>query len=424
MQNKIVLSPTSISRFENCPASFIYTNMSDFLPTITNDDVKDFSKIGNIIHQISDTDFSKKKTDEIICNEDKKTINEILLLKETAEKRQYISSEISSTEVHCKCNVRDIGILHGFIDRLTIKDGELNIIDIKTTSWPDYYSDRKQLLGYLFILYHLSRDIEKYTIDNKLDDKNMELLSTKVGLTYDELKKIIDIIGTKPVLLENVNLIIDYIRVNNIYTFKVTEKEFQRHENYLFSVFRRAKEVIDKWKSHNNLNRIVHRPGNCVFCFMKGKCKAYHITIDAEFNETSVNTKPSEELIKEWLYLDDIEHIVSERIKAIKKALLMRNSQSDDTVSKHCTVVSPKIFSYPAEKVINHIVPSIVKKKVKNSKFTTMIDWGDIYDKITDTILRLIPENIDKRDIPSDILDKIDKFKIPINRAKYIKIKK
>lgn len=142
-----VFSFSKISTFQNCPYQYKLRYI-DKLPELKNK----YLRRGSLIHKALETlDLSSLSEEDF--NSVKKFLDSdlgksVFTKKAVNETRIYLDSTLKNTE-----NRKD-AIFMGFIDRVQINDGIVELIDFKTGSYKDLeYQDFTQLILYsLYIL--------------------------------------------------------------------------------------------------------------------------------------------------------------------------------------------------------------------------------------------------------------------------------
>lgn len=463
------LSPSGIRRFENCKASHLYYKI---IPRIENPHGTKAAHVGSKFHDWAQHDFSDEMRDVILKEEQAPVLDLIETYQAVVETREYFGLP-AINELEVWGPVGDAGVLWGYADRigLSLEKHRLYVIDYKTAAMPDPYADRKQLLGYA------------YDIATNLDLR--EEMKDKLRAAYADREDIDALCGLIDSLVaEDIVLLLDYVKADEVYEFNVTERDLKIHENYLLSIFYRVRKLEAEFAEHQNINRVEHTDGNCGFCYMKGVCRAFHIVRTARFDpvedelilrrwkeftaiprendaiteifapvemhsfdagtpvgeieswfraywnvevtelEKEKVVPTTESMIAELLDKLAVVKNYEERTASLKRALLARHEQGDPVVEQHLHVVQGQDSSFPRDKVLDYVVPRMVKKAVKNVRFAEMLDFKTIEKGIVDLLSQMLPQNLSRTSIPKDLHAKVEPFKIWYNKKAYLRPRK
>ena len=292
-RNILRLSPSSIEVLNNCEAGFIYQKL--VLPKIRTTDAAEATRFGSSFHKAAEYEFSDdsistmQHAGEITEGEIKKLsdmksfINDLDFLKELDE---------SEREVEIEWHLSENYLLRGIIDLLARKDDIFYIVDWKSSVIPSYDRDYRQILSYAYMLAKGK--------------------------------------GINPSLIR---LFVVYPQADEVKEYACNDVVIKTHENYLRTMFKYAEKLVKKYKSNNgDMREFTHSVGNCGLCPMKGKCVAYHITVNPSDIGDSMSS--TSELISELFEKTEIMKILDERTKAIKNALLLRLDEDSPTFTE------------------------------------------------------------------------------------------
>ncbi len=364
--------------FESCKARFVYSYI--ILPRIETLRSKDIAKTGKLFHKIAETNTDYYLTKAILLNEKRSIRDDITQFVELLQSRDYFSL-FSENEVFIKMKFLNFGFLSGIIDRLIRTDDEIIIVDYKTSALSDPKTDFKQLKIYAFIL------------------SSIENLSGK-----------------------KIKLILDYIRVNEVYYDEFTFEDYDLYEDYLLLTYEEIIKLEREFLKLKNIKDITHTVGDCSFCPMLGRCAAYQITInlDADLD----NIKSTTESLAEELKIKNAQlKILEKRCEVLKDALLYRHNEGDELVKTYGSIIKSASTFYPADKVLDKILPVLIETALKDVKYKSILNIPKIVEAIKDVFLRMLDENLRPKDIPSKFLTNVQNFIIKVPKKPYIRLK-
>lgn len=420
----IVLSPNGMKRFESCPAGYLYSNVPGTMPKIETTDILNVATTGRIVHDISESDFSDEVADMYLSTERERIRNEVEVLVSSARARDY-TALTSVTELYMKVPFKNLGFIRGYADRVC-KDGKkLLVVDLKTTGNPMFYDDRQQTLAYVTMLIYISREIVRFIGETGTADEDciIQHISEYTGTTIEESRNIVSILGYTELRPTDCIMIVDYLRLDIIKRYDVTEYDIASFENRCTLSFRRISDTLAEWDRDHDVNRVVHRPGDCTFCPMRGKCIAYRVVVNAAFDPVNPDTVSTEEIIQELTQREHVAKLYTDRIIALKTALMMRFNEGDKVVTDGYKKVTRPIYTYPTDKVLKRLLPKMFKTPVKNIKFQTMIDWQQVYAAIYDIIGNFAPGSLKTSNIPKEYTDDVADLKEVYQSKPYLQKK-
>jgi hypothetical protein len=413
--SRLILSPSAMRKFEYCPAGYVYQNLKGILPNIDTSEMKAMALAGRALHSISEENFDSEFVERILSGESESSKRTVKDMASTAVSREYVTSD-SRTEVFLLTEVKDGLFLRGYADRLSPMEKDIKIVDLKSTGDPKPYDDRQQLLGYAFCLTEMSKTISKAR-------GSVQALADKLMVSEKNLQKILDVTGGKELKHDDLSILIDYVRADMVSEFYVTEADLNSYRNYVISAGNGIRRTINSFLQHKDVMKLEHHPGNCGFCPMKGICIAYNLMSNPHFNPVSPDHLSTTDLVKELIEVDDIYKRSEARAKTLKRALILRSSDGDSEVSKHCAVIRSTSSSYPIEEVALRVVPKMMKKATRNVQFRDMVDWEEINKAIVETVIKLSKKNLSPNDVPTGYEKDLEGIKRTTEKAPYIKLK-
>jgi hypothetical protein len=421
---KMVLSPTGMKKFDNCPAGFIYSNVRGILPKIDTSEMKTMAAAGRALHNLSELDFDKIATENILSTETEAVRRDTKELASTAKERDYVT-EGSQTEVYLTSKVKEGVYLRGYADRISSTKDGICVIDLKSTGDPRPYDDRPQVLSYAFSLVQISEKVESLLSSNP--SISIGEISKEIDVSERNANKIVKIMelysGGRRVDPADIILVLDYVRRDMVHEFKVTTDDFTLYRNYVISTSSRIKKTIESFLQNRDISTVEHCPGSCGFCPMKGICVAYTLISNPHPNPLKPEAISTNDLIRELIEVDDIWKRSEARSKVIKAALMARDGEGDKKVTASCIIVRGANTVYPTAQVVLRLIPKIMKKAVKNIQFKDMIDWEEIYRIVTRTVISLSPANLRRKDILEGYEKDVDDLVRKVDKKPYIKLK-
>lgn len=376
----IELSPTRIDRFKSCTAFFVYTSI---FPSMRFEK-KDISAFGRKFHTLAEINFDKAYVDILVNEEKEKVKNQLLESIEIVKSRDYFSLP-HENEIYLEHVIANRGRIRGYIDRLVnLPDGKIGIVDYKTSALPDVAKDKEQLMSYAYML--------------------------------------VKVRGVNP---EDIVLILDYTKTNEVYKFELRNIDISIHHNYLLSIILEMEEVIKEWNKKKDIRTIDHTPGDCTFCPMEGICIAHRILMNPVFDGLDESEMMSNKSIAEELAEREYAiKINKSRVEALKRTLMARYRNGDTTVKNHVSVIAPEYITYRTSEVFKRIVPKMVTKSLKNKRFAEIVNKEEISEEIISSIIKILPASMDRSAIPSETLLELGDVGKSIVSNPYIKSRK
>jgi hypothetical protein len=444
---------SALNRFENCNASFIYYR---FFPRIKNTDAENVAEFGRMFHSAAEDNFDNDSIDFL----DDKYKFEIQDLAQSVSNKPYFSLP-ALTEYLVEAEDSEYN-LFGIIDRLAVdvESKKLYIIDFKTAVMPNVSKDLRQLIFYAMIIYESKATRERIVNDFK------ERLDIDVSFILNELS------------IDNIVLILDYVRTDVIEIHALNPYEYNRQRFLFMRILKEMKSKEDDFRLHQDIRRIPHTDGQCAFCFMKGMCSAYHMVVNCYYDDdfykdikeewerihklplnngaivepyehfgegtlleiieayvcdkynVDLNAMRNGEvllnsagLISEYIERERILKLNEERLKALKKALLIRYENNDEEVKKYFIQVQSNKVIYPSEQVFENILPYAIKNAIKNVKFKDAVDITKLVENVKPILLKIAGKTINKSAVPDELQDKMERYKQVVSSAKYLKVK-
>ena len=389
-RRSIRLSPSSIHVLESCKAGWIYTRQ--LLPKTTLDEQESITSTGSLFHSYAEQDFV---IDSLQARQhiDDGAMNEILEFAEVVKSRgyyKYPAQKELKIEFHIPGSEKK-WMINGYVDRrCTTDNGNVIIVDYKTSWMSDLAKDKRQLLTYGYIEHNTN--------------------------------------NTEP---HNIIVTIDYVRTKEEFSVTLTPKDIEMTEERLLRSFRTAEDLLDEMEKPDfDMSRVAHSPtsGVCNICPMKGMCMAYRVVVNAEIPKLGIDATSSESLYAELGDRLEAVNINDARADAIKRALMLRLKNGDPYLQKihkeKKIIVSPMRTIVYRDELIRKILPGIVKKAIKNIRFNDMIDTTVIASRIEELITALIPKSLAIKDIPADYKEDSLDLRREIPTSQYLKYKK
>jgi len=371
------LSPNGIKAFESCRARYIYTYV--ILPRMDLKQVQAVTKTGRIFHELAEMNFDETVMKTLLYQEKRSLVAEITEFTERIKSRAYFGLP-AATEVHLKAEVSGCGTFHGIADRICREDDRYTIVDLKTSANPDPDSDRRQLMGYAWLL-----------------NANH---------------------GIHPV---NIRLVLDYIRKNELYQHTLTLADLKHYELYLAMVFRKVDALVKEFAEHRTIGKVAHTPGECFGCPVIGSCEAYRLTMNPGIKSGDIEETTTRALADELREREMVIKQYEERAKAIKTALLTRHKAGDGEVAELFKIIESRQVVFPSRDALLRMIDKIIWEAVQDDRFRFKIDTAKIGAGLTELLLGMLPENLAAGSIPEAYLALVDDLKSVVNRSPYLK---
>jgi len=390
MSNDIKLSPSGIKSFEDCRAGYLFSRL--ILPRVDTQKALDTVHIGRKFHKLAEYEFDKDVEEEMLAYDNKKNVETLKDFATILKKRDYYNLP-SIKEEYMSIDVRDFGTIIGIPDRVVdLGDGRILVVDYKTSvfCYPDL--DRRQIMSYAYMLWK----------DKGVDPDKIEIL-------------------------------IDYVRANQVFRYALTRSDLERHENYLISRFKAVKKLISDWETHKDVTKITHTPGNCNLCFMVGICIPYHIYRNPHFDPINIIEMRTEDLIREKIEREEFRKMNEDRIKAINRSLMDRYERNPsepdeeicarEVIDEYLTRVQQTVETYDTERVARKYVSERANKMLKGTPFKGMVDTQYLENEITNFIVDILPQKLSRESVPADIRKKLDNYRERSSRTPYLRVK-
>lgn len=386
------LSPSGIRQFENCRAGFIFSRI--MFPRTETAKATNTTNVGKKFHELAEHAFDPTKTKEALVYEKESTLQELSEFQETLESRDYyklpsVKEEMLSWDVH------GLGTLVGIPDRVVdTGDGTVLIVDYKTSAFAYSDTDRRQVLSYAYLMWKAK--------------------------------------GVEP---EKITVLLDYVRAQEQFQYKLTQADLERHENYLLSRFRGIRKLLLDFEKDPDISKLPHSPGNCNLCFMVGMCLPYQMVLNPHYSPTDPQDIPTTDLIKEKLDREELAKVNKLRLEALGRTLMFRLEHNlpepgdtegrtyKDIIEEHLTKVQGTLEDYDAKEVMKLIVPLRAQKLVKGLPFSEFVDMQALYNIVTDIILEHIPSRLQRSAVPEDLRKKVEHLKQKRSKAPYLRVK-
>jgi hypothetical protein len=382
-------APSGIRRFENCAASHLYYK---YLPRLRNLNEERIASFGLIFHQYAEHDFKEEVGQAILAEEKKNVVALVESCRKTVEARDYYSLP-AVTEIEIEGKICDWFTLWGYPDRISLDlaNGILYVVDFKTAAWPEPYKDLRQLMSYVLIIVR----------NRELREKIARMFSDIIGQDVSEFMANLTV--------DNIRIIIDYVKVDEVYPFSVSEEQLTTHENYCMSVGLRMRKLEEEFLNHRNFLKVRHTDGDCAFCIVQGVCPAYRIIRNAAVPESDepMETIDTLDLVRECLMREKVVKNNEARVKALKRAILARNQEGDPRITEYFSVRSNKSRVFPTSSVLTKIVPEIVRRSAKSARFGNLADTGEIERELIEYMSRMLGTSLSKANIPEELLSKV-----------------
>jgi len=386
------LSPSSIRSFENCRAGYLFSKV--IFPRTETDRTEKIVNVGKKFHGFAEHEFDKERMKQDLAYEHEKTKKDIKQFEEILTERDYYELPAVKEEA-LEVDIAGLGRLVGIPDRVvTMDDGWSMVVDYKTSflTYPD--TDRRQVMSYAYMLWKAK------------------------GFDPDKME-----------------VCIDYVRANEVFRFRVTKADLERHENYLISRFRGVRRLLEQYSNDQDLNKIPHSPGDCNLCFMVGNCKAYQTYLNPHYDPTDPQDVSTEALVREKIDREETKKMNDERLKAINRTLLFRLNHNNpepndsesrtykDIIEEYLVKVQSTVEDYETRGVLEQLVPLRAKKLIKGLPFSELVDTQMLHKIVTDIIMEYAPKRISRDSIPEDLRKKVEGLKEKRSRAPYLRIK-
>lgn len=387
----LVLSPSGIKSFESCRAGYIYSKV--IFPRTETERSSDITSVGRIFHEMAETSFDEDVETRLTVYEKEKTKGILEEFKNILTSRDYYDKP-SVKEEFLRLELPGLGTLVGVPDRVVDWGDKISVVDYKTSAfcYPD--RDKKQVLTYAYMLWKLK----------DMDPDSMEI-------------------------------ILDYVRADEVFKYKINKSDLERHENYLISRFRGVRKLLESFSKDMNIKKISHSPGNCGLCYMNGICLPYTIMLHPTPDPLEPENISTESLIREKISREEIRKLNEERIKAINRTLMFRYDSQDsdpedeegrsfkDVIEEYLVKIQSSIDSYNTEAVVKKIVNRNLHKMVKGTPFSELVDMEYLEKEVVKIMTGFLPGTVSKENVPEDLRSKLDEYRIRGKRAPYLKQK-
>lgn len=373
------LSPNSIRAFESCRARYIYTYV--ILPRIDSNRMQELTRTGKLFHEIAAIDLEEKKTDSIFHFESRVTREELRELASVLSARDYFQLP-AIKEARMEVPIPG-GTLQGIADRICMQEDGFLIVDYKTSRYPQWNEDKKQVLAYSYLLNR-----------------------------------------SQNVHADKITLAVDYIRLNTVNRFTVDASDLEHYEQYLTSVFADVKKLRDEFLKSRDIKAVPHTPDICTGCPALGICPAYRLTVNPSIDTREPATIPTRQLVEELAEREMIAKRFDERIKVIKAALLARHEAGDKEVEEFYKIVTGSATTYPAKQVVVVILNDIIKEVIKAAADRFIVDDAALKNSITSILLQILPENLSPNNIPTEYAEALLPFRTVSAKAPYLRNKR
>jgi len=374
------LSPSSSEVLISCEARFVYEKA--ILPRIRNAYQEQVSQFGRIFHEAAESGFNEKDVELALYREDN-TVDrdELESLSELVKRRPYYDLPYES-EVEIEFNVRDKGVMRGYIDRVATdeENGKVYIIDYKTAAWPNLYKDTRQVKSYALGISKL-RNIDP----------------------------------------DNIVVILDYVRADYYQPIPMSKKGLELHENYLVMLFKRANDLLRKYADTKDIRQFTHTLGDCNFCPMKGKCIAYYLEYNPTFDPTQPDEMNTEDMIEEYLRRKEIASVNFDRADELRKALLVRLDHKGDELSPksgmthqemikdHFNRIESTQDDFPTQVIVDKALGKLIDEAVKADPFTNgLVDTQFLKERVGTLVAGVLPRSIPVKKVSREFKDHLD----------------
>jgi hypothetical protein len=351
------------------------------LPRIETERTRDITRFGSLFHQIAEHNFDKTKISSMLFADKLSVRKELEQYAERVKERFYFKLP-AVNEQFLKVEIEPGFILRGVPDRVCYSENVIYIVDYKTAAIPDPAKDKLQGIAYIYLLSRLE--------------------------------------GTD---VNKIELVLDYVKTEELYQFKTTSKEMKEFESYLKNSFVQASILREAYTTHGQIRKIPHTVGECTFCSMAGKCLAYQSAVNPVPEPFNIKVETSS-LGTELATVEHMKKIYEERSKALKDALMLRHDSGDESVKDYCSVVESKTTVYPSESVLNRILPELIRDAVKLEKYRFLLDISHLTENLLNSIVSILPDTLSPQSIPEGLISSVIDLKMTQPRAKYLKIRK
>lgn len=375
----LTLSPHGIGVFEACKAGYFYTYQ--LLPRMETLRAREVTRTGRVLHTLAALQENREHESALLEHESQAVRHEVREMLDRLRERYYYTYP-ARTEVPLSLRIRGCGVLHGIADRISEDGNRVLIVDYKTAAQPNPLKDKAQLLAYATMLCRLE-DIRP----------------------------------------ESVTLVLDYLRTDELYEFPCSLEEMKHFEHYLIHTFRTIREWEAKYRQNPDIGRIPHTPGECSFCPMLGRCKAYRLIVHPRMDTNAIDECTTASLVEEYVERERIRKMNDERLKALKQALLSRHEAGDTEVSRGCTVVNSAVTVYPTEAVLARILPELVRAAISDVKYHFVVNTAALTEAIKRLLLSMTPENLKRNDLPEEYREFAESVRMKIPRDPYLKLR-
>lgn len=344
-ERSLRLSPSAIELLNNCEASFIYTRM--ILPRIETKSTQKLTQFGKSFHEAAENGFSDKSIDMLehtdrVTEQQRKEIEDMrdfiddieILNKLTDVRREVELNLLMKDRYHLKC----------IADMIGKTDNTVVIADWKTSIFPSFAKDYRQMLTYALVVHRLWN-----------------------------------------IVPESILLIVVYPKAKTVRRYQFTQELANVHERYILSAFKQAERLIKRYEEKGDIHDFKHVLGECGLCPMKGRCIAYRIVsspVDVDEPDPSTDS-----LIEEYFTKKEVIDTLSARVDAIKEALMARldpdnpfaEKDARDKILSRMSLVSRKKELVSIDEYVDRVViPSISSLLRVDSIIPIAVDTGSI----------------------------------------------
>lgn len=387
--DRITHSPSSLRAYEACEAGWLYRYR--LLPKINSDEMRNIVDTGSRFHLVAEAGFDQDVLDAETAHMSENERTMFMSLVHTATSRDYYAIPPVAVETDISVDLDENSTFHGIPDRRFIRDVEVidpisdavfqrskhHVTDWKTTNYPDPYADMVQMRGYGWLLCR-----------------------------------------TEQIEPDDVVLVLDYVAADRIVTETFSRYDYEQFTNYLRGMFARTRRTLKRFAEYeNDITKMSHTPGECTFCPMIGRCAAYRIMIEPSHPTADLESTPTIDLVNELEERRQVLSLYEKRCTAIKQALITRDAAGDADVRAHVTLVSSTFEQYPVEPALRIMLPRIIRASLKASGLLSEVDTGVLQDKLTESLLVMMPASLSKNAVP-------EPFKKALNRIKRIQTRK
>lgn len=280
------LSPSGIELLNKCDAGFLYAYAKNTpVPRIRYEETVETTRFGSSFHTAAEHNFSEQIVEELehAGKIDEEESSQIRTMASFIEKTGILNDVIrTEREIDLEYSLNESWKIRGILDYIgETSDGSILIVDWKTSSFPSYNRDYRQILTYGLIVWRL-RDV-------------------------------------KP---EAIRLVVIYPRAETYREYQCTEEILKVHERYVTSAFRHAEKILKEYEKNPDMRRFTHTIGDCSFCVMKGRCSAYRIiSIPEDGNDAEMTT---DDLLDEYFSKRELAKALKLRLNVLATALMAR----------------------------------------------------------------------------------------------------